>query len=110
MQTSDDAVRVCVAHVLVGKDNIVLGGHVVGNVVVHDQAQQPVQQRQVHLFVDALQLRLHQDHALAAGGLPHVSQVVDALAPLVAQQRGRLAVRRLDPAPVTRKKKMISQK
>lgn len=40
---------------------------------------------------------LHQHHALPVGGVPHIGQVVDALAPLVDEQRRRLAVCRLDP-------------
>ena len=35
--------------------------------------------------------------ALALGRFPHFLQVVDALAPLVGQQRWRLAVTRFDP-------------
>ncbi len=49
LEAADEAVRVGVRHVLVGNHHVVLGRHVVRDVVVQDQAQQPVQQRQVHL-------------------------------------------------------------
>lgn len=41
LQAADEAVVVGVHHVLVGDGHVVLGGHVVSQVVVHDQAQQP---------------------------------------------------------------------
>lgn len=66
-------------------------------VVVHDEAQEAVEQREVDLLVDLAELRLHEDVALALARLPHVVQVVDALAPLVHEQRRRLGVGRLDP-------------
>jgi hypothetical protein len=61
------------------------------------QAQQAVEQREVDLVVQLLKHALHHHDTLAVGRLPHVGQVVDAVAPLVDQQRRRLAVGRLDP-------------
>ena len=49
LQAADDAVRVGVVHVLEGDVDVVLGRHVVGDVVVEDQAQQAVEERQVDL-------------------------------------------------------------
>jgi hypothetical protein len=45
-------------HVLVGDDDLVLVGHVVGQPVVHDQPQQPAEERQAHLVIQGLGLRL----------------------------------------------------
>ena len=53
----------------------------------------PVEQRQVHLFVHLLERRLHHHHALPLLRLPDARQVVDALAPLVDEQRRRLRAR-----------------
>lgn len=66
-------------------------------VVVHDQTKQAVKQSQVDLLEDLGELRLHHDVALALARLPHLVQVVDALAPLVGEQRRRFRVGRFDP-------------
>mmetsp|Transcript_8730 Transcript_8730/g.18587 ORF Transcript_8730/g.18587 Transcript_8730/m.18587 type:complete len:747 (-) Transcript_8730:2392-4632(-) len=97
LQSSDEAVAVGVAHVLVRNHHVVLGGDVVGNVVVHNQAQQPVHEREVHLLKHLLELALHHHHALAILCLPHAVEVVDAVAPLVRQQGGWLRVTGLYP-------------
>ena len=65
--------------------------------MVHDEAQEAVEEREVDLLVDLAELGLHEDVALALARLPHVVQVVDALAPLVDEERRRLGVGRLDP-------------
>lgn len=52
LQTSNDAVAVRVIHVLVVDDDVVLGCHVIGNVVIDDQAQQSIEQCQIDLFVE----------------------------------------------------------
>lgn len=65
--------------------------------MVHDQPQQPVEQRQIDLFVHPRQDRLHHDQALSLGRLPDIREVVDTLAPLVDKQRRGLGIRRLDP-------------
>ena len=57
----------------------------------------PVEQREVDLLKHLFKLALHHDHALPVGRLPHVGQVVNAVAPLVDEQGGGLSVRRLDP-------------
>ena len=43
-------VGISVVHVLVGNHHVVFGSHVVGQIVVHNQPQQSVQQSQVHLL------------------------------------------------------------
>ena len=63
---------------LVVDDDVVLGSHVVCDVVVHDEPQQAVEEGQVHLLVHLLEERLHHHVALALGHVPHVLQVVDA--------------------------------
>ena len=97
LQPAQQPVRVGVVHVLEGDVDIVLGGHVVGEVVVDDEAQQPIKQRQVDLLVHLGELRLDAHDAVALGRVPHVLEVVDAQAPLVDEQWRRLCVGRLDP-------------
>ena len=65
--------------------------------MIDDEAHQPIQQRQIDLLVDLLQFRLEHDHAFAPFGRPHVFQIIDALAPLIYQERRRFAVGGLDP-------------
>ena len=84
-------------HILVVDHHVVLGCHVVSNVVVHDQPEKSVEKGEINLLVEFLKLALHHDGALAVPGLPDVLQVVDALTPLVGQQWWGLAVTRLDP-------------
>mmetsp|Transcript_30637 Transcript_30637/g.99608 ORF Transcript_30637/g.99608 Transcript_30637/m.99608 type:complete len:435 (-) Transcript_30637:2259-3563(-) len=97
LEAGDEAVRVCVAHILVRNDNVVLRRHVIRDVVVDDEAQQTVEHRQVHLLLELFKLGLQHDHALALGGFPHIHEVVDALAPFVHKKRRGLGVRGLDP-------------
>lgn len=63
---------------LVVDDDVVLGCHVVGYVVVHDEAQQPIKQGQIYLLIHLLKPGLQHDVALALTCLPHVLQVIDA--------------------------------
>mmetsp|Transcript_4532 Transcript_4532/g.13244 ORF Transcript_4532/g.13244 Transcript_4532/m.13244 type:complete len:1314 (+) Transcript_4532:2393-6334(+) len=97
LEAAHEAVGVGVVHVLEGDGHVVLGRHVVGDVVVHDEPKQAVEQGQVNLLEHLLELGLHHDHALAVGGVPDVSEVVHAQRPLVHEQGRRLRVRRLDP-------------
>ena len=82
---------------LVCKDGVVLCRDVVRQVVIQDEAQESVQQRQVDLLVYLRQHGLHEYVALALARLPDVRQVVDALAPLVHEKRRRLGIGGLDP-------------
>lgn len=59
-------------------DDVVLGCHVISNVVVNDETQQPVEQSQIDLLVHLLVARLQHDVALSLSSLPHVLQVVDS--------------------------------
>ena len=72
--------------------SVVLRGDIVRQVVVHDEANQTVEERQVNLLVHLRQDGFHHDVALSFTGLPNVGQVVDALAPLVDQERRRLGI------------------
>ena len=76
LQTADDAVRVRVVHVLVVDDHVVLGRHVIGDVVVDDEAQQTIQQRQIDLFVKFLEARFQHHVAFAVSCLPDVLQPI----------------------------------
>ncbi len=63
---------------LVVDDYVVLGCHVISDVVVHNKTQQPVEQRQINLLVHLLIAGLQHHVALSLCSLPHVLQVVDA--------------------------------
>lgn len=62
---------------LVVDDHIVLGRHVISNVVVNDKTQQPVEQSQINLLVHFLIAGLQHHVALSFCSLPDVLQVVD---------------------------------
>ncbi len=97
LEATDEPIVVAVAHVLVGDRNVILGRDVVGQVVVHDEAEETIEEGQVHLFAERAQARLHHDRRLSIGRVPHVAQVVDALTGLVDEQWRRLRVGRLHP-------------
>ena len=63
---------------LVVDDDVVLGSHVVGDVVVDNQSQQSVEQSQIDLLIELLEPGLHHHVALALTRLPHFVQVVDS--------------------------------
>ena len=64
LQALDQTVRVGVVHVLVVDDNVVLRSHVVCDVVIDDQSEQSVQQREVHLLRHVLELAFQDYNAL----------------------------------------------
>ncbi len=72
MKTSNDTIGVGVVHVLVVDNNVVLGRHVICNVVVDNQTKKSVQKSQIDLFIQLVQLALHHDIALAVRRLPNV--------------------------------------
>lgn len=63
---------------LVVDDHVVLGCHVISDVVVHNKTQQPVEQRQINLLIHLLIAGLQHHVTLSLRCLPHVLQVVDA--------------------------------
>lgn len=63
---------------LIVNDNIVFGRHVIGNVVIHNETQKPVQQCQVNLLIHLLVARLQHDVTFTLCCLPHILQVVDS--------------------------------
>lgn len=63
---------------LVIDDDVVLGGHVIRNVVVDNEAKKTIEQRQVDLLVHLLKTRLHHNIALSLRRVPNVLQVIDA--------------------------------
>mmetsp|Transcript_29770 Transcript_29770/g.62395 ORF Transcript_29770/g.62395 Transcript_29770/m.62395 type:complete len:277 (-) Transcript_29770:3144-3974(-) len=97
LQATDQAVAVQMIHVLVIEQDIVLCGHVLRNVVIDNQPKEAIQQRKIHLLVHLLKLSFHHHIGLPAGRVPHLLEVIHALAPLVHQQRRRLRVSRLHP-------------
>jgi hypothetical protein len=78
LETTNDAITVCVVHVFVVDDNVIFGRHVIGNVVIDNQTQQSVEQRQIDLFVEFLEARFEQNVAFTFVDIPDVLQVVDA--------------------------------
>ena len=73
-------------HVLVIQLYVVLGGDVVRQIVIHNETQQPVQQRQIYLFIDLRQLGLNHDITLPICSFPNPAKVIDTLSPLVCEQ------------------------
>ena len=76
LAAADQQYQLC-AHLVID-DNIVLCSHVICNVVVHNESQQPVEQSQVDLFIHLVKVGLHHYVALSLRSLPHILQVVDA--------------------------------
>ena len=79
LQTTNQTIGIDVVHILVVEYDVVLGGHVVGQIVIENKTQQSIEQRQIDLFIHSAQFRLQQHIALAVAGIPHVCQIVDAL-------------------------------
>ena len=59
LKTSDQTIGVGVRHVLERDDHVVLGGHVVSQVVVNNQSEQLVQECEIDLVVEFFKLSLH---------------------------------------------------
>ena len=85
-------------HVLEGDYHIILRSHVIGQVVINNQPEELVQEGEVNLIVELLKFGLHQHDTLIFGDIPYISEVIDALAPLIDEQWGRLRVTGLNPA------------
>ena len=62
---------------LVVDDNVVFGRHVISDVVVDDEPEQPVEESEIDLLVHLLEVRLQHDVTLALTRVPHILQVVD---------------------------------
>ena len=62
---------------LVVDDNVVFGCHVISDVVVDDEPEQPVEESEIDLLVHLLEVRLQHDITLALTCVPHILQVVD---------------------------------
>ena len=60
--------------------------------MIDNQTHQTVEQGEVNLFKHFLEARLQHYHTFALVRVPNIRQVVDALAPLVHQERRRLGV------------------
>lgn len=77
--------------------DVILRCNVVRKIVVQNETEKAIQERQVNLLVYLRQDRLHHDNTFSFACLPDICQVIDALAPLVDQQWGRLSVSGFDP-------------
>lgn len=97
LQSMKSTVGICMVHVLVGDDNVVLTSHVIGNIVIHDQSEQSIQEGEIHLLVGLFEFGFEEHQRLTLRGIPNTMEVVDTLAPLIHQQRRRFSITRLDP-------------
>lgn len=77
LKTPNDAVAVRVIHVFVSNHDVVLRGHVIGDIVIDNQPQQSIEKRQINLLVQLLELRLQQNVAFAFRHLPNILKIVD---------------------------------
>ena len=57
---------------LIVDDHIVLGRHVIGNIMIHNQPKQPIKKCQVDFLVHLLELGFHHHVALALRSVPDV--------------------------------------
>lgn len=62
---------------LIIDNNIVLCCHIISNVVVHNEPQQPIQQGQVNLLIHLLKLWLKKHIAFTFCYIPDILQIVD---------------------------------
>ena len=60
--------------------------------MIHYQSQYPVCECKVNLFINFLKFSLHQNYTLVFRDIPHISQVIDTLAPLVDKEGRRFQV------------------
>lgn len=97
LEPVNDAVAVGVVHIFEVDDDVILGGHVVRDVVIDDETQESIEEGQIDFLVDLFEARLEQDHGLTVGGIPDTLEIVDALAPLVHEEWWGFRVSRLDP-------------
>lgn len=65
--------------------------------MVKDEPKETIEEREIHLFVDLAEYRLHHNVGLAVGCLPNIREVVNTLGHLVNEQGRGLRVGRLDP-------------
>lgn len=77
MNASSNNCVVCITNLVVD-DDVVFSRHVIGDVMVDDQTQKSVEQRQIDLLVQFFESRLQQYIALALTNFPYVLQIVDA--------------------------------
>ena len=84
-------------HVFIRNDYVILRGAVIGNVMIDNQSQQAVQHGQIDFFEHSFKFRLQHHDAFAFARVPDIGQVVDALTPLIHQQRRRLCIRWFNP-------------
>ena len=71
-------------HVLVVDDHVVLGGHVISDVVVDNKSKETVEQGKVNLLIHLVIAGFHHHVALTFTCVPYILKVVDAY-----RERGR---------------------
>ena len=64
------------------QDAVVLCSDIIGQVVVQDEAQEAIQQRQINFLIDFGEHSFHHHDAFALACFPNICQIVDALTPL----------------------------
>ena len=62
---------------LVVDDDVVLGSHVVCNVVVDNESEQSVEQSKIYLLIELLKMALHHHITLPLSYLPYLLKIVD---------------------------------
>ena len=72
LEATHDSVGISMVHVLVVHNYVVLGSHVVGDVVIDDESEQPVEQGEIDLLVKLLEVALHHHIALSVCCFPHI--------------------------------------
>jgi hypothetical protein len=84
-------------HILERYNHIVLSCHVVSQIMINNQSEQFVQEREINLIIELFEFRLHQYNTLIFRNIPHISQIVDSLAPLEDKKWRRLRITGLNP-------------
>eukprot|EP00398_MALV-I-01_sp_L67-1_P000203 gene202-gene343 len=84
-------------HILVVDNNVVLGCHVICDVVIDDQTQQTIQQGKINLLTQLFKFRFKESNALAFTSVPYIRQVIDTDTILVHKQWRWFGIGRLDP-------------
>lgn len=84
-------------HVFESQGGVILRRDVVRQVVIEDEAEKSIEEGEIDLLVHPREDGLHHHDTLAITCLPYVGQVVNALTPLVHEQRRRFVIAGLNP-------------
>ena len=79
-------ITIRMVHILEIYHNIVLSSHIIGDILVDNQPQKPIEQSQVDFFVHFFESGFQNDQGLSLGDVPDAVEVVDTLAPFVDEE------------------------